>query len=130
MGLKNLKQTVTLRASPRDVYETLMDPKEHAKFSGAPAKMDRKVGGRFAHYGSDLSGFLLDFEKDRKIVLAWRSSDWTPRHYSIAQFTIAPTKGGTKLVFEQFGIPPEDFEGIREGWKSYYWAPMKEYLEG
>ena len=130
MGVKNLRQTVTLRASPHEVYEALMDPKEHAKFTGAPAKMDRKPGGRFRHYGNDLTGFVLDFERDRTIVLAWRSSGWSPRHYSIARFSLTPSGGGTKLVFEQFGIPDGDFEDIRDGWKQYYWVPLKEYLEG
>jgi len=130
MGVKNLKHTVTLRASPHDVYETIMDPKEHAKFSGAPAKLERKAGGPFAHYGDSLSGLVVDFEPDKKIVLAWRSKGWPERHYSIAQFTLSRAGKGTKLVFEQFGIPSGDYADISDGWRTYYWAPMKQYLEG
>jgi uncharacterized protein YndB with AHSA1/START domain len=39
MPVKNLRQSVTIRASPHDVYTTLVDPKEHAKFSGAAARI-------------------------------------------------------------------------------------------
>ena len=37
MDTKTVKQTVTFKASPHDVYEALMDSKKHAKFTGDKA---------------------------------------------------------------------------------------------
>ena len=59
METKTLRQTVTFRASPREVYDMLMDSKKHQSLSGVPAKISKKVGGRFTAWGSHLSGFNL-----------------------------------------------------------------------
>jgi uncharacterized protein YndB with AHSA1/START domain len=74
MAVKNLRQTVTIRARPHEVYTTLVAPKEHAKFSGAAAKMVAKPGGRFSHYDGSLEGVVVRLEKDRRVGLAWRST--------------------------------------------------------
>lgn len=130
MGVKNLNQSTTFRASPQAVYEALIDPRKHAAFSGGRARLTAKVGGRFSHYDDSLTGVVVHLERNRRIVLAWRASGWPKGHYSIAQFVIRKVPGGSRLEFSQFGIPESDFEDISSGWKLYYWQPMKEYLEG
>jgi activator of HSP90 ATPase len=129
MIVKNLTQRVTFKASPSDVYKTLLDPDEHEAFSGEPAKLDARVGGRFEHFGGSLSGIVVHLEKDRRIVLAWRASGWPAGHYSIAQFVLKKGGKSTRLEFSQFGIPSSDYADIVDGWKTYYWEPMKQYLE-
>jgi len=130
MIVKNLTQTAKFKASPSAVYRALIDPAEHEAFSGESAEFDPKVGGRFAHYDGSLQGIVVELEKDRRVVLAWRSTGWPKGHYSIAQFVLTKIAGGTRLEFSQFGIPSGDFADIADGWKTYYWGPMKEYLEG
>ncbi len=127
---KDLRQTVSFRATPRMVYEALIRSKEHATFTADKAKFDAKPGGRFEAYGGSLSGFVLELEKDRRITLAWRSSEWPKGHYSLAIFRISPRKGGSRLDFEQYGIPADDFADIRQGWIDYYWTPLATYLDG
>ena len=129
MAVKNLRQTTTIRASPHSVYTTLVDPKEHAKFSGGAARLAAKPGGRFSHYDDSLSGFVLHLDKDRRIVLAWRSSGWPEGHYSVADFVLTRVKGGTRIEFSQYGIPASDFADISDGWRQYYWDALKAYLE-
>ncbi len=130
MSGKNLKQTVSLRAKPKEVYDLLIDPKQHAMFTGADAQIDARPGGRFTHYDASLEGFVVHLEPGARIVLAWRSTGWPRGHYSIADITLKATGSGTRLDFSQFGIPAYDFDEIREGWRTYYWKPLKEYLEG
>ncbi|HKN07423.1 MAG TPA: SRPBCC family protein [Thermoplasmata archaeon] len=130
MAVKNLRQTVTVKAKPNDVYDALVDPRQHAQFTGAAAKISAKVGSAFSLYDNSLSGVVIVAERGRRLVLAWRSEDWPKGHYSIAQFTFARARGGTRLTFEQFGIPASDFADIREGWKQFYWEPLRLYLEG
>jgi len=115
MRTKTLQQTVTFKASPREVYNMLMDTKKHQSLSGQPAKMSRKVGGGFTAWDSHISGFNLALKPGQKIVQAWRATGWWPDHYSVATFDIAKTRGGTKLKFTQIG-----------GWIETYWTPMKE----
>jgi uncharacterized protein YndB with AHSA1/START domain len=128
-GVRNLKQNVTIRATPHAVYSALVDPKEHAKFTGAKAQMDARPGGHFTAYNKDLEGHVLELIPDRRIVLAWRANGWPKSHWSIAQFVLTKSGKSTKLEFSQFGVPLSDWGGIVQGWKQFYWAPLKTYLE-
>jgi activator of HSP90 ATPase len=126
---KAIKQTATFKAAPHAIYEALMDERKHAAFTGGDAKISRKVGGKFTIYGGDIEGKNLELVPDQKIVQTWRYSDWPEGHYSIATFALEPTEKGTRLIFTQTDVPDEKYEDIKQGWKDYYWAPMKVMLE-
>jgi activator of HSP90 ATPase len=68
-------------------------------------------------------------EPDRKIVQSWRYSDWPEGVYSRATFALSEAGGKTRLSFTQTGVPDDKYEDIKQGWKDYYWGPMKEMLE-
>ncbi len=127
---KIIKQTVTIGASPKRVYEALIDEKRHAKFTGAKAAISRKVGGAFTCYGSYLGGFHVDLVPGKRIVQAWRSNHWPKGTFSIASFALSKAKGGkTKLKFTHMGVPASSLKNIGKGWQLYYWKPLKAYLE-
>jgi activator of HSP90 ATPase len=126
MKTKTLRQKVRFRASPIEVYEMLMDSKKHRSLSGMPAKISKKVGGRFTAWGQHISGLNLALLPGRKIVQAWRATGWWPDHYSIAIFDIKKMPGGSRLEFTQIGVPPNRYSGHYRGWIEAYWTPMKE----
>jgi activator of HSP90 ATPase len=126
MRTKTLQQTVTFGASPREVYDMLVNSKKHQSLSGMPAKISKKVGGKFTAWGSHLTGVNLVLKPGKKIVQAWRATGWWPDHYSIAIFDISKVRGGSKLKFTQIGIPPSRYSGHYRGWIETYWTPMKE----
>lgn len=129
MKTKTIKQSVTIKANPHEVYEALMDSRKHTKFTGAKARISRKVGGNFSAYVRYIQGINLDLVPDKRIVQAWRGSDWPKGHYSIATFSLKRMRGGTRLVFSQIGVPNREYKGINQGWRDHYWKPMKEMLE-
>ena len=126
MKTKTLRQTVTFKATPMEVYEAIMDSKKHQSLSGEKAVVSRKIGGRFTAWNSHLSGFNLVLKPGEKIVQAWRATGWWPDHYSIVIFDIQKAPGGAKLRFTQIGIPPNRYSGHFRGWIETYWTPMKE----
>jgi activator of HSP90 ATPase len=126
---KTIRQSVTIKASPHAVYEILMDAKLHSEFTGSEVKMSRRVGGKFSVYGGDISGENLELAPDQKIVQSWRYSDWPEGVYSTATFSLAPVDKGTRLTFTQSGVPDDKYEDIKQGWKDYYWDPIKAMLE-
>jgi len=126
---KTIRQTVTFNAGPRAVYEALMDSRRHAKFTGAPAKISPKPGGRFTAYGSYISGVNLELVPGRKIVQFWRSQGWPPHHYSTVTYELTKVKGGTRLRFTQEGVPNDDVKDKTSGWVTHYWQPLKALLE-
>ena len=36
---------------------------------------------------------------------------------------------GCQLDLVHVNVPRHDFKGVTEGWKKYYWAPMRKYLK-
>lgn len=129
MKTKNIRQSVTFKASPHEVYEALMDSRRHAKFTGEKARISRKIGGKLIAYGGYIEGANLDLVPDKKIVQLWRGSDWPKGHYSKATFVLRKVKDGTRLTFTQTGAPAQYYDNIKQGWRDFYWAPMKKMLE-
>ncbi len=129
MASKNIRQSVTFKASPHQVYEALMDSRKHAQFTGGKASISRQVGGKFSTYDGYAEGVNLELVPDGKIVQTWRASDWPEGHYSRVTFSLKEGAGGTRLTFTQSGVPEEQYEDVSQGWRDYYWAPMKQMLE-
>ena len=129
METKTIKQTVTIKASPHQVYEALMDSKQHSRFTGGKASISRKVGGKFTAYDGYAKGINLELVPDEKIVQSWRAEDWPAGHESRVTFAIKEVNGGSRLTFTQSGVPVDQYEDVSQGWRDYYWTPMKELLE-
>ena len=125
---KNLKQVVTFKARPHDLYEMIIDSKKHAQFSGAKAKMTKKIGGRFNAYGGWISGTNLKLIPDKLIVQEWRGKNWPQDHFSNVMFLFTKTATGTTLTFSQTSIPADTYVHISKGWKEQYWDKMKVQL--
>lgn len=129
MKTRTIRQSVTLKASPHEVYEMLMDSRRHSKFTEAKASISRKIGGKFTAMDGYIDGVNIDLVADKKIVQSWRGSDWSEGHYSKATFSLKKVKSGTRLTFTQSGVPDEHCAGISQGWRDFYWTPLKKILE-
>lgn len=131
MTTKEIRHQVMINATPKRVFEALMDQKKHEAFTGAKAKISRKVGGAFQCYGTYIKGINIEVTPGKRIVQAWRSQDWPEGHYSIVTFALAKRAGGkTQLRFTQIGVPSRDYADKNRGWRTHYWEPLKRYLEG
>jgi activator of HSP90 ATPase len=127
MRTRTVRQTVTFKVSPREVYEMLMDSRKHSEFTGDKATISRKVGGKFT-VGEYIQGVNLELFPDQKIVQSWRGSDWPEGHFSRATFSLKAIEGGSRLAFVQSGVPGDNYSEIKQGWHDFYWEPMKEML--
>ncbi len=70
---KIIKLQVLIKAAPAMVFGALMNSKKHSQFTGAPARISRKVGGTFACYDNYITGVNLALQPGKFIVQAWRS---------------------------------------------------------
>ncbi len=131
MKTRTIRQTVTFKAKPHDVYEMLMDSRKHAKFTGSKCTISRKVGGKFSISDGYINGENLELTQDKKIVQLWQPDEdcWPKDHYSRVMFSIKVVKGGSRLVFTQSGVPVGCGDRFDDGWREYYWAPMRASLE-
>lgn len=124
-----IEQTVFFKASPEEVYDALLDPKKHAKFTGSPATTNSKVGVEFNAWDGYISGTNLELVKNKKIVQEWETTEW-PKGYprSRLEFTLTAKKGGTELKMVHSRVPAEQVDEYTGGWQSAYWEPLASYL--
>lgn len=133
MKTKSIKQTVTFQGlRPKEVYNMIMDEKIHSAFSGSKVKMSREINGKFEVFDGYCTGFNIDLKEGKKIIQGWhfKEDGWPEGHFSICTFVFEKVSTGTKLTFTQTHIPAHKAETLKNGWKLYYWQPMKAYLAG
>lgn len=124
-----IEQTVFFKATPEEVYDALLDPKKHSKFTGSPATTSSKVGATFSAWDGYITGKNLELVRGKKIVQEWKTTEW-PDGYPVSrlEFTLTPKKGGTELEMIHSKVPAEQLADYSSGWKSAYWDLLKEYL--
>jgi activator of HSP90 ATPase len=124
----SLHQETQLMASPRRIYGALLDSKQFAAFSGAPAAIDPAPGGAFSMFGGQITGRNVELVPDERIVQAWRPGIWAPGVYSIVRFEFKPEGSQTKVILNHTGFPEGRFAGLDSGWHEHYWEPLKKYF--
>ncbi len=131
MKTKNIKQTVTFDSKPAEVYALIMDAKKHTGFTGSKTTMSNKPKGKFTAYDEYIHGHNIELTEGKKIIQAWHFAEegWPDDHFSICTFEFKKEGKGTKLSFTQTGVPEHKIEALKQGWKDYYWKPMKAFLK-
>jgi activator of HSP90 ATPase len=129
-----IRKQVDLKASPRRVYDALLDASQFSTLTGAPAEIDRIAGGAFSCFGGIITGRHVELVPDRQIVQAWRVKAWPEGAYSIVTFELHPRDGGTRLTLTHDAFP----DGMRPhlngdmpqgGWDRQYLEPLRRYLD-
>lgn len=127
---KTIRQTVILEAPPHAVFEALLDSKKHGAFTGDQATISRRVGGSFSAFGGYATGKNVRIEKDKVIVQSWRTTDFKEKEPdSKVMFHFSKKGVGTRLMFVHSDVPDRLAEDLAQGWKDFYWEPLKAYLE-
>jgi activator of HSP90 ATPase len=125
-----IEQSVSFNATPAKLYELFMDSAKHSAATGMPAKVSRKVGGRWSAFGGMILGKNLLLIPNRRIVQAWRSSEWKkadPDSLLVVGFEKA-AGSDTTVHLVHVGVPSYDHQGVTQGWVKFYWDPWKVYL--
>ena len=130
MKFEVIKQVAIIDASPVEVYEAYVDPKKHAAFTRDSATGTAKVGGKFAAGNGYISGKYLKLEKGKRILHEWTTTEW-PKGYppSLVELILRPKGKRTELTMVHSKVPAEQAADYDQGWKDFYWEPMKKYFE-
>jgi len=122
---QSFTQAVRLKdAQPSDIFENFVDSSKHSSITGEPAEISREIGGSFSLYSGLFTGEIVDLQKNRRILLKWRSSDWPEGVFSHVTITLRKVADGTKATLTQAGIPPQHVEVAFKSWFSNYWDKM------
>ncbi|HMD69195.1 MAG TPA: SRPBCC family protein [Chitinivibrionales bacterium] len=121
--------TATFPVPPEKLFAAWLSSKEHSAFTGSPAKVSAKVGGKFTAWDGYISGTNVKLVKNNKIVQRWRTTEFSDTDQdSLVELSFEKVKAGTKLALIHSGIPKGQLQSYRQGWKDYYFAPIKEYF--
>jgi activator of HSP90 ATPase len=124
-----LSMTAVLPASPAAIYRAWLDSETHALFTGGHAEIDPSPGGAYTAWDGYISGVTLELEPERRIVQAWRTTEFPDdAPDSRLELLFEPAEGGTLVTLIHTGIPLGQGEEYRQGWEDYYFKPMAEYF--
>jgi activator of HSP90 ATPase len=130
MNNNEFKMSVTLHATPEKIFDAWMSEEGHSQMTGSPAEVQNRRGGKFSAWDGYIWGVTLEMERPGRIVQAWRTSEF-PKDApdSMVEVQLEATKTGTKLSLRHANIPAGQAENYRQGWKDFYFKPMKEYFK-
>jgi activator of HSP90 ATPase len=126
--LTYLHQEIDLKSSRQRIYDALLDSKEFAAFTGAPAEINRDAGGTFSLFGGLIVGRNVELVPKQRIVQAWRPASWEPGLYSLVRFELKEWGQQTKVVLDHTGFPEGSFRHLNPGWYAHYWEPLKKFV--
>jgi uncharacterized protein YndB with AHSA1/START domain len=114
---------------PERVYSAWLDSGAHAAFTGASAKIDPTIGGKFAVLDGYVHGRTVDLLPGRRIVQTWRTKEFpgaAPDSRLEVQFETA--EGATRITVMHSGIPQGLGERFKQTWTARYFHPMRGYF--
>ncbi len=125
-------QEETFDAPPDLIYAVYVDGQKHEEFTGSPATSEPYEGGRFTAWEGYIEGTHEKLVPGRRIVQAWRASDFPPGHpASRLELELEPQAGNpnrTRLRLTHSGVPKRQAKEYEAGWVEYYWEPLREFL--
>jgi activator of HSP90 ATPase len=128
---KTIQQTVVLPASPDQLFDMYLDPKQHAVITGGAVMISRGPGAEFRAFDGVLSGCILVVVPKRMVVQTWRASHWRADDLdSILVLTFYDDLSGGRIDLIHVNVADHDYEKVKGGWEKFYWTPWRRYLEG
>jgi uncharacterized protein YndB with AHSA1/START domain len=113
-------------ASKEVIYNAWLDGEKHAKMtSTGTATASMKVGDPFSAHDGYISGKNKELIPYSKIVQTWRTTEFSDNEEdSIIEVTLEDKNGGTLVTLAHSNLPPHGGQ-YEQGWKDYYFKPMK-----
>lgn len=129
MKFGTIRQTVTIDATPIEVYEAYVNPEKQAEFTGESASGTARAGYRFTASDGYIEGKHLKLARGKKVVQEWKTSEW-PAGYppSLLELTLKAKGKRTELTMVHSKVPAEQAARYAEGWMEYYWEPLRSYF--
>lgn len=123
-----IKQTYTIDASASKVWQALVDPKLIKQWTGVKAVMSEKEGPTFKLWGGDIWGTNTKVIAEEFLEQDWFGGDWDVAS-KVKIKLHANQNGSTTVNLIHDSLPKGQENSFADGWKDYYFEPIKELLE-
>ncbi|XP_069177660.1 activator of 90 kDa heat shock protein ATPase homolog 1 isoform X1 [Procambarus clarkii] len=115
----------TFKCTADELYRALTQREMVVAFTRGDVKLEVEKGGKFEFFGGNISGEFESLEPNKQIVQKWRFKSWPSGHYSTVTMDIVQRNDCTELQLSQTGVPSNEVEKTKEGWRNYYWESIK-----
>lgn len=124
--MEKFRISATFPVDAKTLYKAWMSSRKHSAIIGSEAVIENKKGGRFSTFDGYAWGITTELVPYQKIVQTWRTSEFRPGHPdSVIELNFKEKNGTTTLSLYHQGLDTGDGDKYRQGWKDYYFAPMK-----
>jgi activator of HSP90 ATPase len=124
-----IELAVVLNAKVEKVYRAWLNSAEHSNFTGSSAKISPSPKGKFTAWDDYISGTNLILEPYKKIVQAWRTTEFDDKDEdSTLEILLEDMGNKTKLTLKHYNIPEGQGDDYKKGWEDFYFKPMKKYF--
>jgi activator of HSP90 ATPase len=128
--MDSFKIQSSFNLKPEILFKAWLDSTIHGEMTGTDAEIDPKVNGSFSIWNGYITGKTLELVQDKKIVQSWRTTDFPEgSDYSVTEVEFHSIPEGTRLTIWHYNIPEGQGKEYKEGWKKFYFKPMKEYIK-
>lgn len=107
MSPSQMKITVSIPASPREVFAALTDVKAIRRWSAHRGKVQPNVGGKFEMFDGWVKGKVLEYKPGKTLAHTWQPGDWDGAAKLTVRYTFTATPSGTKVTLTHVGFPNE-----------------------
>lgn len=122
-----INQTYVIEASIDKVWQALTDASVMDQWDAKPAKMDARVGGSFSLWDGDIHGANTEVAPKKLLRQDWYGHDNPDRKYDVT-FTLEGDEKQT-TVRVAHAAWDDDARSMGDGWRDYYFNPIKKLLE-
>ena len=116
-------------ATAEKIYNVWLEGRKHGEMTGSKATGYAKVGKAFTAWDGYISGKNIELVNDKRIVQAWRSTEFAENAPdSKLEVILKKVKGGTEVTLNHSEIPEGQAAGYKKGWIDFYFKPMTKYF--
>jgi activator of HSP90 ATPase len=124
----SLQLSVILNESAEKLYRDWIDSDAHSRFTASPARIDPTPDGKFTAWEGYISGSNRSLEPFHRIVQNWRTTEFSENEDdSILEVIFVNNGNKTRLILNHSNIPEGQGDNYKQGWKDFYFKPMKKY---
>lgn len=122
-----IKQTYEFAVPSSRVWQALVDPELIKQWSGSDAKMSADEEQDFSLWGGDIWGTNTKVVPEQLLEQDWYGDKWDEPSKVVIKLN--DSNGVTLLTLEHSGVPDDEESSFDDGWRDYYFGPMKDLLE-